>query len=253
MGDEMNAHNGTLIVTGGSKGIGRAICLLAAERGYDIVFNHRGTDASVADLTSAIEKSGQRVIAISADLSEPDAVDRLFAAADEIGNLSGLVNNAGITGATGPFLATNERDIRKVFEVNVFALMECCRQAVARMSVSGGGNGGSIVNLSSGAAQTGSPGTYVWYGASKAAVETFTLGLAREVAGEGIRVNALSPGVTDTGIHQAGGRAKLENIVASIPLGRMAAPSEIAEPALWLLSPAASYVTGTVIRAGGGR
>ncbi|WP_099865523.1 SDR family oxidoreductase [Pararhizobium haloflavum] len=249
----MSDRQKTIVVTGGTRGIGRAVCLLAAERGYDVCFNYRTGSEAAQELVSAIEHKGRRGLAVAADLSDPSGVDLLFEAVDRFGGLTGLVNNAGITGRTGSFLSTSAQTIREVFEINVFSLMECCRRAALRMATSRGGNGGAIVNVSSGAARTGSPNTYVWYGASKAAVDTFTAGLAAEVAGDGVRVNALSPGVTDTGIHASGVRADFDKVLATIPLGRMATPNEIAEPILWLLSDQASYVTGAVLRAGGGR
>lgn len=244
-----------LLVTGGSRGIGRAVCRLGARRGYRVVFSYRSDAGAAADLVAAIEAEGGSATTARADVSQPAEVAALFDVVDrQPGRLAGLVNNAGTTGRRGPFMEADAQAIRAVFETNFFGLLACTREAVARMSTARGGRGGAIVNLSSGAAQTGAPNAYVWYGASKAAVDTFTIGLARETAGEGIRVNGVAPGVTDTGIHEAAGAAPSPEMIArTIPMGRMATPEEIAEPILWLLSEAASYVTGSVLRVGGGR
>lgn len=251
----MSARRRTMLVTGGSRGIGRAICLSAARQGYDVCFSYRSDEAAAAALVDEIEAIGGRATPVRSDVAKPEDVRRLFETVDrEFGRLDALVNNAGVTGPCGSFMDTSAQTIEEVFAVNVFGLMECCRNAVPRMSARQGGSGGGIVNLSSGAAQQGSPNTYVWYGASKAAVETFTIGLAKEVARDGIRVNAVSPGVTDTEIHVRGGKQQpLDEIARSIPLGRVADPAEIAEPVLWLLSDGASYVTAAVLRVGGGR
>ncbi|NYT74988.1 SDR family oxidoreductase [Halomonas sp. QX-2] len=244
-----------LLVTGGSRGIGCAICRMAAKQGYRLVFTYRNDTQAAERLVAEIEQAGGSALAVRSDVSKSDDITRLFETIDaQPGHFAALVNNAGITGQRGKFMETSMSTVHQVFDVNVFGLMECSRQAVQRLSTQRGGAGGSIVNLSSGAAQQGAAGAYVWYGASKAAVETFTLGLAREVAGEGVRVNALSPGVTDTEIHTAFGAAPDPQALAkTIPLGRMGTPEEIAAPILWLMSDAAAYVTGAVLRVSGGR
>lgn len=251
----MTVRGRVLLVTGGSRGIGRAVVLKAAAAGYRVAFSYLSDDAAADGVVGECQALGGEAVAVRSDVADPAAVSRLFAAVDaRFGRLDAVVNNAGITGPNGSFMATAPETVEAVFKVNVNGTMDCCREAIARMALSRGGKGGSIVNLSSGAARTGSPNTYVWYGAAKAAVETFTLGLAQEVARDGIRVNCVSPGVTATDIHSRGGRRQtLEELGAAIPIGRVAEPSEIADPVLYLLSDAASYVVGAVLRVSGGR
>ena len=234
---------------------------LASERqlGFEGIYSverQRRCHAPAARNTDAAQGSLLRQRRLAPELSDRRwTTRRTFAAVDErFGRLDGLVNNAGITGRYGRFIDTAPETVEAVLRVNVIGMMDCCREATARMALSRGGRGGGIVNLSSGAARTGAPGSYVWYGASKAAVETFTLGLAQEAAADGIRVNCVSPGVTDTNIHARVGRPQsLEQLARTIPLGRVAAPEEIAGPILYLLSDAASYIVGATLRVGGGR
>jgi NAD(P)-dependent dehydrogenase (short-subunit alcohol dehydrogenase family) len=251
----MTDNRKVLLVTGGSRGIGRATCLAAAAAGYRIAFNYHSDKAAADSLVAEIAAAGGEAAGWQADIARPEDVRRLFGAVDaRFGRLDGLVSNAGITGRHGAFMDTAPETIEAVMRVNVVGLMDCCREAIARMARSRGGRGGGIVNVTSGAAQTGSPGTYVWYAASKAAVESFSLGLAHEMAAEGIRVNCLSPGVTDTEIHARGGRThNLAELARSIPLRRVAVPEEIAGPILYLLSDSASYIVGATLRVGGGR
>ncbi|MDH3525819.1 MAG: SDR family oxidoreductase [Acidobacteriota bacterium] len=244
-----------LLITGGARGIGAATARLAAARGYAVCVNYLRDKTAADTLVAEIEAAGGRALALQGDVASETGVERLYKVLDgELGPVTALVNNAGLTGLISRLDEAEGGTLRRVIEVNVLGTFYCARAAVRRMSTRHGGSGGAIVNLSSGAATLGSPGEYVWYAASKGAVDSFTLGLAKEVAGEGIRVNAVAPGMVATEIHAASGDAgRLERIGGSVPIGRHAEPEEIAEAALWLLSPAASYVTGTILRAAGGR
>jgi NAD(P)-dependent dehydrogenase (short-subunit alcohol dehydrogenase family) len=228
---------------------------LAAARGYGVGVNYRNDAAAAEMVVRDIEGAGGRAIAVQGDVAREDAVDSLFETAERaLGPVTALVNNAGLAGRADRLAEAPAETIERVLQVNVLGTIWCARAAVRRMSTRRGGQGGAIVNLSSGAATIGSPGEYVWYAASKGAVDSFTLGLAKEVAGEGIRVNAVAPGFVETEIHAASGMPhRLQEDAPKVPLGRAAAPQEIAETILWLLSDAASYVTGTVLRAAGGR
>lgn len=242
-----------LVVTGGARGIGRAVCKAAAAEGMAVAFSYLSDDTAASATMDEIGAAGGEVLAVKADVADPGAVADLFDRVDaRFGRIDGLVNNAGITGPAGPFAESDPAVVDRVFRVNVDGTLACCRAAIARMALSRGGHGGAIVNVSSGAADTGAPGIYVWYGAAKAAVESFSRGLANEVAADGIRVNCVSPGVTDTEIHAASGR-DLAVAGRTIPLGRVARPDEIARPIMFLLSESASYVVGAVLRVGGGR
>lgn len=251
----MTTQGKVLLVTGGSRGIGRAVVLKAVATGFRVAFSYLSDDAAAEAVVKECEALGGEALALRSDVADRAAVGALFEAVDRrFGRLDAVVNNAGITGPNSSFMAAAPEAVEAVLKVNVNGTMDCCREAIMRMALSRGGNGGSIVNLSSGAARTGSPNAYVWYGAAKAAIETFTLGLAQEVARDGIRVNCVSPGVTATEIHSRGGRRQtLDELGAAIPIGRVAEPGEIADPILYLLSDAASYVVGAVLRVGGGR
>jgi NAD(P)-dependent dehydrogenase (short-subunit alcohol dehydrogenase family) len=247
--------SGVLVVTGGSRGIGAAICTLAAERGYDVVVNYSGDSEPAAEVVSQVRAHGRKALAVRADVADERQVRKLFGTAGEMGSLVGVVNNAAITGNTpGRLDEQSAATVRRVLEVNVGGVFLCCREAVRRLSTRYGGPGGAIVNVSSTAARTGSAGEWVHYAATKAAVDTLTYGLAQEVAGEGIRVNAVAPGLVATGLHSAAGLPdRLERLAPGIPLGRPGEPEEIAEAVLWLLSPASSFTVGAVLEVGGGR
>jgi len=240
-----------LIVTGASRGIGAAIARLAAGRGYKVCVNYVRDEQAASAVVTDIQAAGGSAIAVQADVGSEADIMRLFDTVEaEIGPLCGLVNNAGVTGPIGSFIDAESAILRKVFDINVLGSFICAREAVRRFPA---GKNGVIVNLSSVAATTGAPDEYIHYAASKAAIDAFTLGLAREVADRGIRVNAVAPGSSLTDIHATAGEpdrpARVKN---RIPMKRLAYPNEIAEAVLWLLSDAASYVTGAVLRVSGG-
>ncbi len=244
-----------MIVTGGGRGIGAATARLAAARGYGVCVNYRSDEAAAEGVRRGIEAAGGRALAVQADVALEAEVARLFETVDrELGPVTALVNNAGLAGRVDRLDEAPSATIETVIAVNLLGTIWCSRAAVRRMSTRHGGGGGAIVNLSSGAATIGSPNEYVWYAAAKGGVDSFTLGLAKEVAGEGIRVNAVAPGFVRTDIHAASGLPdRLERDALKVPLARAAEPEEIAEAILWLLSEAASYTSGTVLRVAGGR
>jgi len=234
------------IVTGGSRGIGAATVRALARAGYAVAINYARDAASATALVDELTSAGGRAIAVAGDVAEEEAVVALFRQTrDSLGPVTALVNNAGITGPTGPVSALAAADLKRVFDVNVIGTILCTREAVRMMEP-----GGAIVNVSSIAARIGSAGEYVDYAASKAAVDTFTIGLAREVASRGIRVNAVAPGLIETEIHEAG---RLDRLRGAVPLGRIGTADEVAAAICWLLSAQASYVTGSILEIGGGR
>jgi NAD(P)-dependent dehydrogenase (short-subunit alcohol dehydrogenase family) len=250
-----HCERGTLIVTGGSRGIGAAIAKLAGERGFCVAVNYANGKAEANAVVEQIISAGGRACAIQADVAREEDVVRLFETAERaLGPIKALVNNAAITGGFSRVESVSAAALTKVMAVNITGVFLCAREAIRRMSTRHGGSGGAIVNISSRAAHTGSAGEWVHYAASKGAIDSFTMGLAREVATEGIRVNAVAPGLIDTGLHAANGAPdRLDRLAATIPMQRPGTPLEVAEGVLWLLSSAASYTTGAILEIGGGR
>ena len=244
-----------IIITGASRGIGASTAQLAAARGFAVAVNYVQDRASAEAVVNRIVQRGGRACAIQADVAVEADVLRLFDEAQHnMGPIRALVNNAGVVDGLCRVEAVTAAQLEHVFRVNVIGAMLCAREAVRRMSTRHGGAGGAIVNISSLAARLGGAGEWVHYAASKGAIETFTRGLAREVATEGIRVNAVAPGLVETELHaSAGVPDRPQRLAPTIPMQRAGLPAEIAEAVLWLVSPAASYVTGAVLEAGGGR
>ena len=242
------------IVTGGSRGIGRATALKLAEQGYTVVVNYASNEAAANDVVSAIAAKGGKAVAIRGDVAKEADVLALFAAADRLGTLKILINNAGIMGRQNRLDEMETERLVKLFDINILGSFLCAREAVKRMSTKHGGTGGCIVNQSSAAAVLGAPGLGIEYAASKGAMDVLTIGLGREVAAEGIRVNAVRPGIIDTEIHDSSGipgRVKLMR--EQIPMKREGRAEEVADAILWLCSDQSSYVTGSIIPVAGGR
>jgi NAD(P)-dependent dehydrogenase (short-subunit alcohol dehydrogenase family) len=243
------------LITGGSRGIGAATARLAAARGYRVVISYASNDEAANAVAEGIRRGGGDATLLPGDTSDEAAVLAMFETVDrEIGALDALVNSAGITGPFGALADTEAADIKRVLDVNLYGTILCCREAVRRMSTKRGGKGGAIVNLSSVAAREGAGGELTPYGASKGGVSTFTLGLAREVAGEGIRVNAILPGLIDTDMNRGGyAGERMARLLPTVPIRRAGLAEECAEAILWLLSDQASYVAGAVLPVTGGR
>jgi NAD(P)-dependent dehydrogenase (short-subunit alcohol dehydrogenase family) len=244
-----------VIITGGSRGIGAATARLAAQRGYTVCVNYRRDRQAADTVVASIEAAGGRAVAVAADVSIEADVARLFRTSEEVlGPMVGLVNNAGVLETQ---LRVDEMDaarLQRVFATNVFGAFLCAREAVRRMSKTHGGRGGAIVNVSSGAARLGAPNEYVDYAASKGAIDTMTIGLAREVAEEGIRVNAVRPGFIYTEMHASGGEPnRVDRVKAFVPMKRGGTADEVANAIVFLLSDESSYSTGTFIDVTGGR
>ena len=248
-------NRGVMIVTGGGRGIGAATARLAASRGYAICVNYLRNSEAASALAAEITGAGGRAIACAADVAKEADVMRLFdTARDKLGPLTALVNNAGILERQTRLDEMEAARFERVFATNITGAFLCAREAVRRMSTRHGGKGGGIVNVSSAAARLGSPGEYVDYAASKGAIDSLTIGLAKEVAEEGIRVNAVRPGVIYTGIHASGGEAgRVDRVKDAVPMKRGGQPEEVAQAILWLLSDESSYSTGTFIDVSGGR
>ena len=249
----MKAAKKVLIVTGGSRGIGAATSLRAAQIGYSVCINYEKSSKNANQVVREINSNGGKAIAVQADISSAKEVERLFKTTEiELGALSALVNNAGISGSRSKLIDLDISEIKHIFEVNLLGYFYCAKEAIKRMSRSSGGQGGAIVNISSQAAKFGGNGLTP-YAASKAAINNFTLSLSREVALEGIRVNAVSPGIIETDQHDFSNEAVLNNIKKKIPVGRLGTPQEVANAILWLLSDKAAYVTGALLPVTGGR
>ena len=246
---------GVLVVTGGSRGIGAATARLAALRGYDVCVNYRRDADAAAAVVADVERAGRRAIAVAADVSDEADVIRLFQTCDaELGTPVALVNNAGTLEMQSRVDALDAARILRVIGTNILGPFLCAREAVRRMSTRHGGSGGAIVNVSSMASRLGAPDEYVDYAASKGAIDTFTIGLAKEVAGEGIRVNAVRPGLIYTDLHASGGEpGRVERLKSAVPMQRGGAAEEVATAILWLLSDEASFTTGAFIDVSGGR
>ncbi len=245
----------TLLITGGSRGIGAAVALRAARAGWHVAVNYARDVAAAETVAAQVRALGRQALALGADVADDAQVRALFAQVDgALPPLGGLVNNAGIVDAAARVDAMSAERVQRMFAVNVFGSMYCAREAVRRLSTAHGGRGGAIVNVSSAASRHGSAGQYVDYAAAKGAIDVFTLGLAREVASEGVRVNAVRPGIIDTGIHASGGEPdRARRLAPQVPMQRAGTADEVAAAIVWLLGDEASYTTGAIIDVSGGR
>ena len=249
------SERGVVLITGGSRGIGAATARLAAQQGYAVCLNYRTARDAADGVVRDIAAAGGRAVAVQADVAIEEDVLRMFATCDrELGRLTGLVNNAAVLETQTRTGSIDRARLERVFATNVFGAFACAREAIRRMSAKQGGAGGAIVNVSSVAARIGSPGEYVDYAASKGALDTMTVGLALEVAQEGIRVNGVRPGFIYTGMHASGGEpGRVDRVKAVIPMRRGGQPEEVARAILWLLSDEASFTTGSFVDVAGGR
>jgi NAD(P)-dependent dehydrogenase (short-subunit alcohol dehydrogenase family) len=247
--------NKVLLVTGGGRGIGAATSLLAAQQGWAVAVNYTSNSLAADEVVRQIRAAGGQAITVKADVAEEDQVLRMFEHIDaRLGRLTGLVNNAGVVDVYARVADMSVARLKRMFDINVMGSLICAREAVRRMSTQYGGEGGSIVNVSSAASRLGSPGQYVDYAAAKGAIDAFTLGLAKEVAAEGIRVNAVRPGLIDTEIHASGGLPnRVKDLQHLVPMQRGGTAEEVAQSIVWLLSDAASYTTMSLIDVSGGR
>lgn len=244
-----------LLITGGSRGIGAATALMAARQGHAVAINYARHSLAADEVVRRIRAEGGSAIAVQADVGDEAQVEAMFRKVDaKLGRLTALVNNAGVVDAAARVDEMSAARLERMLRINVIGSFLCAREAVRRMSTRHGGAGGAIVNLGSAAARLGSPGQYVDYAASKGAIDTFTLGLAREVAAEGIRVNAVRPGLIDTEIHASGGLPRRAfDLAPTVPMQRVGSADEVAAAIVWLLSPAAAYTTGALLDVAGGR
>jgi len=251
--DSAGSPRPVTVITGGGRGIGAATALRLARDGHDLAVGYLSDVESAERVAEQSRTAGARVVTVAGDISDPGVVDRLFDAASELGAVTGLVNNAGLTAHLGDLADTPVQVISRVVEVNLLGAIWCARRAAQLMSTSRGGNGGAIVNVSSAAATLGSAHDYVHYAAAKAGVDALTLGLAKELADRNVRVNAVAPGIVATGIHAAAGDPdRVTRVLPRIPIGRAGQVDEIAPAIAWLLGPEAAYVTGAILRIAGG-
>jgi NAD(P)-dependent dehydrogenase (short-subunit alcohol dehydrogenase family) len=246
--------SGVLVITGASRGIGAATARLAARNGYDVVVNYASNEAAAAEVVRNIEQAGRRGLAVRGDVSDPEDVEALFAAVDRLGTLTGLVNNAGIVDQPARVDEMDAARLTRMFAVNIMGCFLCAGAAIRRMSTRHGGRGGAIVNVASTGSKIGSPGQYVDYASAKGAIDTFTIGLGLEVAREGIRVNAVRPGIIETDIHASGGDpGRAARMAPDLPMGRAGTADEVAEAIMFLMSEKAAYSIGSILTVSGGR
>ena len=244
-----------LLVTGGSRGIGAATAVLAARKGYAVAVNYTAHPKAAEEVVQRIQAAGGKAIAVQADVAQEEQIMAMFATVDaQLGRLTALVNNAGVVDVASRVEQMSVPRLRRMFDINVIGSIVCAREAVRRMSTRHGGQGGAIVNVSSAASRLGAPGQYVDYAAAKGAIDSFTIGLAKEVASEGIRVNAVRPGLIETDIHASGGIPdRVKQLEHQVPMQRGGSADEVAQAIVWLLSPEASYTTMSLVEVSGGR